>query len=80
MDPLVCRWCMGVWGSLQKNDVTKVYSALALSMRTSNNDRTRASIGSFCYYEYLAGSTPTIVWYQHTTCPPLYALGQHWDH
>jgi hypothetical protein len=31
-----------------KKAVTKVYSAVALSIKTSRRDRRRASIGSFC--------------------------------
>lgn len=34
--------------SVAKNVVTKVYSAVALSMRTSIRDRNNASTGSFC--------------------------------
>ena len=37
----------GASGSMEKKLVTKMYSAVALSMRTSNNDRRSASAGSF---------------------------------
>ena len=37
----------GTTDSMEKKLVTKAYSAVALSMRTSNNDRRSASAGSF---------------------------------
>lgn len=45
----------GATGSIEKKLVTKVYSAVALSMRTSNKDRRSASVGSF-YQSYLTSA------------------------
>lgn len=40
--------CEGRDASRVKNAVMKVYSAVALSIRTSKRDRNSASTGSFC--------------------------------
>ncbi|KAL7282320.1 hypothetical protein ACG7TL_003790 [Trametes sanguinea] len=45
LESLLCRTGRG---SFAKNVVMNEYSAVALSMRTNNADRTSASKGSFC--------------------------------